>query len=81
MVKPRDRATRGSRRSLKCRTLSLSRKTRTVISWKSDSKKSSKTSSPKTADYAVNSLLALLTGAAGLFGITLINKKRKEDEE
>ncbi|SER47470.1 hypothetical protein [Lachnobacterium bovis] len=44
-------------------------------------KKSSKTSSPKTADYAVNSLLALLTGAAGLFGITLINKKRKEDEE
>jgi len=44
-------------------------------------KKSSKTSSPKTADYAVNSLLALLTGAAGLFGITLVNKKRKEDEE
>ena len=44
-------------------------------------KKSSKTSSPKTADYAVNSLLALLTGAAGLFGIALINKKRKEDEE
>ena len=44
-------------------------------------KKSTKTSSPKTADYAVNSLLALLTGAAGLFGITLINKKRKEDEE
>ncbi|WP_029066988.1 hypothetical protein [Lachnobacterium bovis] len=43
-------------------------------------KKSSKTSSPKTADYAVNSLLALLTGAAGLFGITLVNKKRKEDE-
>ncbi|SES13910.1 hypothetical protein [Lachnobacterium bovis] len=44
-------------------------------------KKSTKTSSPKTADYAVNSLLALLTGAAGLFGITLVNKKRKEDEE
>ncbi|WP_029066979.1 hypothetical protein [Lachnobacterium bovis] len=43
-------------------------------------KKSTKTSSPKTADYAVNSLLALLTGAAGLFGITLVNKKRKEDE-
>ncbi|WP_029066976.1 hypothetical protein [Lachnobacterium bovis] len=44
-------------------------------------KKSTKSSSPKTADYAVNSLLALLTGAAGLFGITLVNKKRKEDEE
>ncbi|SFG82818.1 hypothetical protein SAMN04487761_1631, partial [Lachnospiraceae bacterium C7] len=44
-------------------------------------KLSAKTGSPKTADYAVNSLLALLTGAAGLFGISLMNSKKRKDED